>query len=55
MTVYAQNLETSGAAEAHSDGQRVRLTWRPQHTFVIPAAAPSDGQADVAPGGETDD
>jgi len=39
MTVYAQNLETSGAAEALADGQRVRLTWKPQHTFVIPEGA----------------
>jgi spermidine/putrescine transport system ATP-binding protein len=35
ITVYAQNIETSGSAEALADGQRVRLTWRPQHTFVI--------------------
>lgn len=35
LVVYAQNLETSGASEAHADGQRVRLTWKPQHTFVI--------------------
>jgi spermidine/putrescine transport system ATP-binding protein len=54
LTVYAQNLETSGAAEAHPDGQRVRLTWRPQHTFVIPAAAPADAEPDDAPGGETE-
>jgi spermidine/putrescine transport system ATP-binding protein len=39
MTVYAQNLETSGASEVLADGQRVRLTWKPQHTFVIGAAA----------------
>ncbi len=37
LSVYAQNLETSGAAEALADGQRVRLTWKPQHTFVIGA------------------
>jgi spermidine/putrescine transport system ATP-binding protein len=37
LTVYAQNLETGGAAEALADGQRVLLTWKPQHTFVIPA------------------
>jgi spermidine/putrescine transport system ATP-binding protein len=35
LTVYAQNLETGGAAEALADGQPVRLTWKPQHTFVI--------------------
>ncbi len=46
LVVYAQNIETSGAAEAHPDGQRVRLTWRPEHTFVIGAApmTPSDEQ-----------
>jgi spermidine/putrescine transport system ATP-binding protein len=41
LTVYAQNLETSGSAEVLADGQRVRLTWKPQHTFVIgPPAGP---------------
>ncbi|MCV0377562.1 ABC transporter ATP-binding protein [Microbacterium sp.] len=35
ITVYAQNLETSGASEALGDGEAVRLTWKPQHTFVI--------------------
>ncbi|MGQ0607309.1 MAG: ABC transporter ATP-binding protein [Chloroflexota bacterium] len=42
LTVYAQNLETSGASEVLADGQRVRLAWKPQHTFVIgPAAGPT--------------
>jgi spermidine/putrescine transport system ATP-binding protein len=42
MTVYAQNIETSGASEVLGDGQRVRLSWKPQHTFVIgPAAGPA--------------
>ncbi len=35
LTVYAQNLTTSGASEVLSEGQDVRLTWNPQHTFVI--------------------
>ena len=35
ITVYSQNLETSGAGEILADGARVGLTWRPQHTFVI--------------------
>ena len=35
LTVYAQNLETSGAGEVLANGQRIRLTWKPQHTFVI--------------------
>ena len=54
LTVYAQNLETSGAAETHADGQRVRLTWHPQHTFVI-AAAPTDHEHDPHTGGEIDE
>ncbi len=53
LTVYAQNLETSGAAEAHADGQRVRLTWRPQHTFVL-AATPAQSAADDSRAGGTD-
>jgi spermidine/putrescine transport system ATP-binding protein len=44
LTVYAQNLETSGSAEALADGQRVRVTWRPQHTFVIDRAEHANGE-----------
>lgn len=44
LVVYAQNLDTSGAAEALADGQRVRLTWRPEHTFVIGAAPTASNQ-----------
>jgi len=47
LTVYAQNLETSGASEALADGQRVRLTWRPQHTFVIERPGPSEPVGDL--------
>jgi spermidine/putrescine transport system ATP-binding protein len=48
LSVYAQNLETGGAAEALADGQRVRLTWKPQHTFVIGAAeANAQGATDA--------
>jgi spermidine/putrescine transport system ATP-binding protein len=35
LVIYAQNLDTSGAHEAIADGQPVRVSWRPQHTFVI--------------------
>ncbi len=35
LTVYAQNLETSGAIGTLADGEAVRLTWNPRHTFVI--------------------
>jgi spermidine/putrescine transport system ATP-binding protein len=48
LSVYAQNLETGGAAEALADGQRVRLTWKPQHTFVIgPTEANQQGATDA--------
>ena len=36
VVVYSQNVETSGLGEQLSTGQRVQLTWKPQHTFVIP-------------------
>jgi len=39
VVVYSQNLERSGAREQLSAGERVRLTWRPQHSFVIPGRA----------------
>jgi spermidine/putrescine transport system ATP-binding protein len=52
LTVYAQNIETSGSAEAHADGQRVRLSWRPEHTFVI-AGGPDGASAD--PHGTTEE
>jgi spermidine/putrescine transport system ATP-binding protein len=35
LTVYTQNLDTAGAGELLAGGQRVHLTWKPQHTFVI--------------------
>jgi spermidine/putrescine transport system ATP-binding protein len=44
LTVYAQNLETSGASEALSDGQRITVTWRPQHTFVIDREVTTGGE-----------
>ena len=46
MTVYSQNLETSGTGEVLADGQRVRLAWKPKHTFVIGPSAGSAATAD---------
>jgi spermidine/putrescine transport system ATP-binding protein len=54
LTVYSQNLETGGAAEALADGQPVLLTWKPQHTFVIEAAEHVHGDPHL-PEGETDE
>jgi spermidine/putrescine transport system ATP-binding protein len=47
LTVYAQNLETSGVRDVLADGERVRLTWRPQHTFVIDAAEGHDASPEA--------
>ncbi len=35
LTVVRQNLETSSQDALESRGQRVRLEWRPEHTFEI--------------------
>jgi spermidine/putrescine transport system ATP-binding protein len=48
LTVYAQNL---GEEAPPQPGDRVRLTWRPEHTFVVtPAEVPiSDEEEVIAP------
>jgi spermidine/putrescine transport system ATP-binding protein len=51
VVVYAQNLETSGIGEQHSTGERVRLAWRPQHTFVVAHEASQPEEAADAAGG----
>ena len=35
MTVVRQNLETSSQEALAEQGKRVRLTWRPEHTYEI--------------------
>jgi spermidine/putrescine transport system ATP-binding protein len=47
ITVYAQNLETSGASEALGDGEAIRLSWKPQHTFVIDRPAGGANATDL--------
>ena len=37
LTVYAQNL---GAETVPAPGSRVRLVWRPEHTFVVRPSEP---------------
>jgi spermidine/putrescine transport system ATP-binding protein len=37
LTVYAQNL---GAGAIPAPGQPVRMSWRPEHTFVVQPSAP---------------
>ncbi len=48
IVVYSQNLEVTGAGDQLSAGERVRLSWKPQHTFVIASATQS---ADSTAGG----
>ena len=35
LTVIRQNLETSSQEALEEHGRRVRLEWRPEHTFAI--------------------
>jgi putative spermidine/putrescine transport system ATP-binding protein len=41
LTVVRQNLETSSQEALEERGRRVRLEWRPQHTFTIEAGRES--------------
>jgi spermidine/putrescine transport system ATP-binding protein len=46
LRVYAQNV---GDQRAFATGQRVRLVWRPEHTFVVPDTGDGvDGRSDEA-------
>jgi len=40
LTVVRQNLETSSHEALESRGKRVRLEWRPEHTFEIEPGGP---------------
>jgi spermidine/putrescine transport system ATP-binding protein len=55
MTIYAQNLETSGVGEALADGQEVRISWKPQHTFVIEASQHVHGDPHMQEETDTDE
>jgi spermidine/putrescine transport system ATP-binding protein len=55
MTIYAQNLETSGVGEALADGQEVRISWKPQHTFVIEASEHVHGDPHMQEETDTDE
>jgi hypothetical protein len=35
LMVVRQNLETSSQDVLEAQGRRVRLDWRPEHTFVV--------------------
>jgi spermidine/putrescine transport system ATP-binding protein len=43
LTVYEQNVERASRAELWSPGEAVRMTWAPDHSFVVRASTP-DGE-----------
>jgi spermidine/putrescine transport system ATP-binding protein len=50
VAVYAQNIEISGRHEQLAAGSPVRLTWKPEHTFVIQRRDGSVGAEELAGG-----
>ena len=44
LVVVQQNLETSSQQALEAQGRRVRLSWRPEHTFEITAHKEEDQQ-----------
>jgi spermidine/putrescine transport system ATP-binding protein len=53
LTVYEQNVERATRSELWAPGEEVRLTWAPEHTFVLRAepAGPSDPTQTEPPAG----
>ncbi len=47
VTIYAQNIDISGVGEQFSPGERIRLTWKPQHTFIVTGDGAAGGQIDA--------
>jgi hypothetical protein len=46
LTVYEQNVERATRAELWAPGEAVRLTWSPDHSFIVQesgGAAPVQG------------
>ncbi|MEO5885558.1 MAG: ABC transporter ATP-binding protein [Candidatus Limnocylindrales bacterium] len=42
LTVYEQNVERATRSELWARGEAVRLTWSPDHSFVVDAATSTD-------------
>jgi spermidine/putrescine transport system ATP-binding protein len=50
VTIYTQNLDISSVGEQLAPGERVHMTWKPEHTFVIKGRVkrvPVGGSPDV--------
>ena len=41
LTVYEQNVQRATRAELWRPGEEVRLTWSPDHSFVVRESAPA--------------
>jgi spermidine/putrescine transport system ATP-binding protein len=50
LTVYEQNVERATKSELWSRGEAVRLTWSPEHSFVVDDTGSNQPEADVAAG-----
>ncbi len=48
LTVYEQNVERTVHGSLHRPGETVRLSWSPDHTFVIPSERQTVEQAATA-------
>jgi spermidine/putrescine transport system ATP-binding protein len=46
VTIYAQNIDISGVGEQFSPGERIRLTWKPRHTFIVTGESSGGGEID---------
>ena len=44
LMVIRQNLETTSSQALEAQGRRVRLAWRPEHTYVINAGAETEDE-----------
>ncbi len=46
MTVYEQNVERTNHGSLYHQGDQVRLSWLPEHTFVVHGSAPAAGSVE---------
>ncbi len=49
LTVYEQNVERTDHGSLHRPGDTVRLSWSPDHTFVVGAETSAEAVAQPAP------
>jgi spermidine/putrescine transport system ATP-binding protein len=47
LTVYEQNVERATRSELWAQGEEVRLSWSPDHTFAVPSDGVVTGQQDA--------